>query len=73
MAIHTRRGTASCRNNLEKIAANNGAVLTMKAQAREDGAVGDTIALQRLGERTTFLGTVTRRGEAVVQYTRPGA
>jgi flagella basal body P-ring formation protein FlgA len=43
-----------------------GIVIALKAEARADGAEGDTIELRKLGERSTFLATVTGRGEAIV-------
>lgn len=42
-----------------------GIVLSLQAEARADGAAGDTIEFRKLGERNTFLATVTERGEAV--------
>ncbi len=42
-----------------------GIVLSLQAEARADGAAGETIEFRKLGERSTFLATVTERGEAV--------
>ncbi|MHC5113074.1 MAG: flagellar basal body P-ring formation chaperone FlgA [Planctomycetota bacterium] len=47
-----------------------GVVITLKAEARADGARGDTIELQKLGERSTFPATVLGPGEAVVKLGR---
>jgi hypothetical protein len=38
----------------------------MQAEARADGADGDTIELRKPGERDTFRATITGRGQAVV-------
>jgi len=47
-----------------------GVVITLKAAARADGARGDTIEFQKLGERSTFPATVVGPGEAVVKLGR---
>ena len=43
-----------------------GVVISLTAEARADGAEGETIALRKLGERREFTATVTGPGEAVV-------
>jgi flagella basal body P-ring formation protein FlgA len=43
-----------------------GVVISLQAEARTGGAEGETIELRKLGERATFIATVTGRGEAVV-------
>lgn len=47
-----------------------GVVLSMQAEARDDGAADETIEFRKLGERETFLARVTGRGEAVVDLAR---
>ena len=41
-------------------------VITMTAEAREDGSVGQEIELRKVGERDSFTATVTGPGEVVV-------
>lgn len=43
-----------------------GVAISMQAEARADGAEGDTIDLRKPGERDTFRATITGRGQAVV-------
>jgi len=43
-----------------------GVAISLQAEARADGAEGDTIEFRKQGERDTFLATITARGEAVV-------
>jgi flagella basal body P-ring formation protein FlgA len=43
-----------------------GVAIAVQAEAREDGADGQTIEFRKQGEKQTFLATVTSRGEAVV-------
>jgi flagella basal body P-ring formation protein FlgA len=43
-----------------------GLVVSLKAEARADAARGETIPMRKPRERETFLATVTRPGEAVV-------
>jgi flagella basal body P-ring formation protein FlgA len=43
-----------------------GVAISMQAEARTDGAEGDTIELRKPGERDTFRATITGRGQAVV-------
>ncbi|MCP3905584.1 MAG: flagellar basal body P-ring formation protein FlgA [Planctomycetes bacterium] len=47
-----------------------GVVITLQAEARDDGARGDAIEFQKLGERTTFQATVVGPGEAAVKLGR---
>ncbi|MHC4991512.1 MAG: flagellar basal body P-ring formation chaperone FlgA [Planctomycetota bacterium] len=43
-----------------------GLVLSLKAEAREDGALHETIACRKLGERETFAATISGPGEVVI-------
>ncbi len=43
-----------------------GVVISLEAEARGDGAEGDTIELRKLGERDTFIATVTGPHAAVM-------
>jgi flagella basal body P-ring formation protein FlgA len=43
-----------------------GVVISLQAEAREDGADGDRIELRKLGERQSFRATVTGPGEATL-------
>lgn len=43
-----------------------GVAISMQAEARTDGAEGDTIELRKPGERDTFRAVITGRGQAVV-------
>lgn len=43
-----------------------GVVISLQAEACADGARGETIEFRKLGERDTFLATVTDGGEAVI-------
>lgn len=49
-----------------------GVVISLEAEARADGAAGDTIQFRKLGERAEFAATVTRAGEAVIDLGHPG-
>jgi hypothetical protein len=42
----------------------------MQAEARTDGADGETIELRKVGEREVFTATVTGRAEAVIDLSR---
>lgn len=50
-----------------------GAVITLQAEARSEGAEGDTIEFRKPGERDTFRATITGRGEAVLDLGRKHA
>ena len=47
-----------------------GAVITLQAEARSDGALGETIQFRKHGERETFPAVITGRGEALVDLAR---
>ncbi|MHC5004464.1 MAG: flagellar basal body P-ring formation chaperone FlgA [Planctomycetota bacterium] len=47
-----------------------GLVVTMRAEAREDGGEGDLVPCRKLGERDTFLAAVTAAGEVIVDLSR---
>lgn len=47
-----------------------GIVISLEAEARGDGAEGDTIELRKLGERDTFIATVTGPHAAVLDLNR---
>lgn len=47
-----------------------GSVISLQAEARSDGADGETIEFRKLGERETFLATVTGRKEATLNLSR---
>ncbi|MDY7109396.1 MAG: flagellar basal body P-ring formation chaperone FlgA [Planctomycetota bacterium] len=47
-----------------------GVVITLQAEACADGADGEAIEFRKLGERDTFLATVTGAGEAVIDLSR---
>ena len=47
-----------------------GVVISLQAEARADGTAGEMIELCKLGERTTFLATVSGPGEVVVDLAR---
>jgi flagella basal body P-ring formation protein FlgA len=47
-----------------------GVVISMEAEAKDDGAEGERIELRKLGERDTFFGTVTGRGAAIINMSR---
>lgn len=42
------------------------AVISLQAEARADGSEGDVIEFRKVGERDTFLATVTGRNEAIL-------
>lgn len=46
------------------------AVITLQAEARADGSEGDTIEFRKIGERDTFLATVTGRNEAILDLSK---
>jgi flagella basal body P-ring formation protein FlgA len=48
-----------------------GVVISMQAEARSDGSVGDEVELRKPGERNTFFATVSGPGEAVMDLSRP--
>jgi len=50
-----------------------GAVISLQAEARTDGAEGEVIEFRKQGERETFRATVTNRGEAVLDLSRRNA
>lgn len=47
-----------------------GAVIKLQAEARSDGALGESIELRKHGERDTFVAVITGRGEAILDLTR---
>lgn len=47
-----------------------GVAIALQAEARADGAEGDTIEFRKTGERETFLATVTGKTQAVVDLSR---
>lgn len=47
-----------------------GTVISLQAEALADGAAGETIEFKKLGERSTFLASVTAPGEAIVDLSR---
>jgi flagella basal body P-ring formation protein FlgA len=47
-----------------------GAVISLDAEARGDGAEGERIELRKVGERDTFFGTVAGPGSAIVDLAR---
>jgi flagella basal body P-ring formation protein FlgA len=49
-----------------------GVAISMTAEAREEGSVGDVITFRKLGEREEFAATITGPGEAVVDLRRNG-
>jgi flagella basal body P-ring formation protein FlgA len=68
---HVRRETLIRRGDLVIVRALvGGSVLTMQAEARASGSEGDTIEFRKIGERDTFLATVTARNEAIVDLQR---
>lgn len=68
---HVRRETLIRRGDLVIIRALvGGSVLTIQAEARGSGSEGDTIEFRKVGERETFLATVTSRNEAVIDLQR---
>jgi flagella basal body P-ring formation protein FlgA len=48
-----------------------GLVISLKAEARADGATGDLVPMRKMNERSTFLARVTAPGEAVVDLSEP--
>ena len=49
-----------------------GVVISLEAEARSDGAEGESVELRKLGERDTFMATVTGPGAAIVDLNRLG-
>jgi flagella basal body P-ring formation protein FlgA len=47
-----------------------GVVISLEAEARSEGAAGETVELRKLGERDTFMATATGPGAAVIDLTR---
>lgn len=47
-----------------------GAVISLQAEAREDGAEGQTIEFRKHGERDTFLATISAPGEAIIDLAK---
>jgi flagella basal body P-ring formation protein FlgA len=47
-----------------------GVVISLEAEARTEGAKGDRVELRKLGERDTFMATVTGPGAAVIDLSR---
>jgi len=47
-----------------------GVVISMQAEAREDGSEGDSIEFRKVGERETFRAKVVSRSEAVIELDR---
>ena len=43
-----------------------GIVITLEAEARSDGAIGDDIELKKIGERESFIATVSGSRAAVL-------
>jgi flagella basal body P-ring formation protein FlgA len=50
---------------------SGGVVITVQAEARADGALGDEIECRKVGERDTFVALVTAPGQAVIDLRRP--
>ena len=47
-----------------------GVVISVQAEARADGAEGELIEFRKQGERETFLATVSKRGEAILDLSQ---
>lgn len=47
-----------------------GVVLSLEAEARGDGAEGESVELRKLGERDTFMATIVGPGAAIVDLSR---
>ncbi len=47
-----------------------GAIISMQAEAKADGGIGDVVEFRKPGERESFLATITKRGEAVIDLGR---
>ena len=47
-----------------------GVVISLEANARSDAAEGESVELRKLGERNTFMATVTGPGAAIVDLSR---
>ena len=47
-----------------------GVVISMQAEARDDGAQGQTIEFRKPGERESFTATITGRAEAVIDLSK---
>lgn len=52
---------------------SGGIAITFDAEARGEGAVGETIELRKTGERDSFFAVVTARGEVVLDLRRASA
>lgn len=50
---------------------SGGIVITLEAEARTEGGVGDAIELRKFGERTAFSAVITGPGEAVIDLRSP--
>jgi len=50
---------------------SGGVVITVQAEARADGALGDEIECRKVGERDTFVALITAPGQAVIDLRRP--
>lgn len=68
---HIRRETLIRRGDLVIVRCLvGGIVISIHAEARADGAKGQTIEFRKLGERATFLAEVAGHAEAVVDLAR---
>ncbi len=47
-----------------------GVVLSLEAEARSNGAEGESVELRKLGERNTFMATIVGPGSAIVNLSR---
>lgn len=47
-----------------------GAVISLQAEARQDGSEGQTIEFRKRGERDTFLATISAPGEAIIDLSK---
>lgn len=47
-----------------------GVAISLQAEARADGSLGDVVELRKIGERETFRATIAGKGQAVVDLTR---
>ena len=68
---HVRRQTLIQRG--DRVAVRclvGGVVISLQAEACQHGVEGQTIECRKLGERDTFIATVTARGEAVIDLAR---
>lgn len=68
---HVRRETLVRRGDIVIVRALvGGSVLSMQAEARASASEGDVIEFRKVGERDTFLATVTGRNEALIDLQR---